>query len=239
MSFKDRLGDFEYREEVVDIREIFPKFNTANIDKLKSPFQLDTPISDPHRYILNLSVYLWNGYGDILKTLGFYDPESRKFSGHCHQITPALGTMLRLFGFEEVAYLEGFRVDPETGLMVPPQEEESQMREEFCSIGRIPYCCLEVRVGGENFYLSGKHIKQSNGSPKALLTPDCYREAIEGFAHQLDPRKSVIYLDQVTDKPWINDSKPFVWKKQKLGEEGSPTESVEYFRTFARMTLNI
>lgn len=215
------LKNFEYRKEKVNIKEIFPKFD---LGKLKSEFKYDLN-GDPHQVVFDITLDLWNGgYDYILDNFGFYDKKYSKFSGHCHQITPALGAVLKALGFK-VAYLEAYRLDPFTEEKMDPEMEESDMKEEFCGIGRIPYCCLEVEVEGEKFYLSGKHIKREDGEIKALLTPTCYRDFEGVIAHQSDNSKSAIYLETVVKEP-------FVWRKQTAFDK-----EVEFFKTYAYMEL--
>jgi hypothetical protein len=221
------LTNFKYREEKVKPQEIFPQFSLSVLQQ-KFPKK---NLKNPHEVIFQTALSLWGGgYDFILDNFGFYDKKYSKFSGHCHQITPALGLVLLYFGFE-VAYLECARVDPKTGEMISPEEEKSDMKEEFCSIGRIPYCCLEVNIKGEKFYLTGKHLSLQGGVAQSLLTPNCYREMIGVFPHQFNNKKSGIYLKQVKEKP-------FTWLKQKQDlKTGKPLEEKEYFQTFAYMTL--
>lgn len=217
------LKNFDYRREVVNVKEIFPKFD---LEKLKAEFGYDIG-KDPHQAIFDITLDLWNGgYDYILDNFGFYDDKFAKFSGHCHQITPALGAVLASLGFK-VAYLEAYRLDPFTEEKMDPELEESDMKEEFCGIGRIPYCCLEVEIEGEKFYISSKHIKRANSIPKASLTPTCYREMIGVFAHQNDLSKSGIYLETVV-------AEPFVWRKQTGFDK-----EVEFFKTYCYMQIEI
>lgn len=215
------LEDFNYRKEEIKVSEIFPKFD-LKVLKEKFPKR----VGDPHQNIFDLCLEMWDGgYDFILDNFGFYQKEYATFSGHCHQITPALGMVLKSWGLK-VAYLECLRVYPDILEQVPPElEPNPDMKEEFCSIGRIPYCCLEVDIEGEKFYLTGKHLKRIDGEPKALLTPVCYRDFVGVFPHQDDSKKSGIYLDPVQDEP-------FVWKKQT---ERDPEP--EYFKTFLYMDL--
>lgn len=217
------LNNFKYRKEKVKAKEIFHKFN---LEKLKSEFKYEVN-GDPHQAILNITLDLWNGgYDFILDNFGFHDKKYSSFSGHCHQITPALGVVLATLGFK-VAYLEAYRLDPFSEEMMDPKEEQSDMKEEFCSIGRIPYCCLEVEIEGEKFYISGKHIKREDGEIKALLTATCYRDFIGVFAHPKDLDKSGIYLETVVKEP-------FTWRKQTAYDK-----EVEFFKTFAYMQIEV
>lgn len=218
------LKNFDYRKEVVNVKEIFPRFD---LQKLKAEFGYDLD-QDPHQTIFDITLDLWNGgYDFVLNNFGFYDDKFAKFSGHCHQITPALGAILKSLGFEKAAYLEGYRIDPFTEEKMDPEREEGGMKDEFCSIGRIPYCCLEVEIDGEKFYISGKHIKRDNGIPKALLTSTCYREMVGVFTHQNDLSKSGIYLETVV-------AEPFTWRKQTAYDK-----EVEFFKTFAYMEIEL
>ena len=110
------------------------------------------------------------GYEKLIQSQGFYDPDKNQYTGHCHQSTPMLGLVLIALGFTNVAYLEGFRIRDnfsQTGIieMIPPQEEQDQSnRLEFIKIGRIPYCCLEIDIGGVKKYISAKHVQAIEGS---------------------------------------------------------------------------
>jgi|SRR3989344_317698 len=232
------LREFDYREETVSLKEIFPGLIDINSNNFYQNFRERSNFDDRHAEILNNTKQLWNyGYKQILDRFGFHEPGYEKFAEHCHQITPALGAVLLVNGFN-VAYLEAYRADPATGEKIDPKEEKSEMREEFCGIGRIPYCCLEVDINGEKYYISGKHLKEINGATKALLTPDCYRDMVGVFPHQNDPSKSGIYLAQTMDFPGVENGKPFVWKKQKMNmRTGKPAEPEEFFKTFAHMRL--
>lgn len=232
------LREFEYREEIVPLREIFPGMVGKDSNNFYQNFRERINFTDPHTEILQINNHLWNyGYKQILERYGFHEPGYEKFSGHCHQITPALGAVLLVNGFN-VAYLEAYRADPKSGEKIDPMEEQSEMREEFCGIGRIPYCILEVEMSGEKFYISGKHLKEIDGKTQALLTPDCYIDMKGVFAHQNDKTKSGIYIAQVLDFPGVENGKPFVWKKQKIDlKTGEPSESEEFFKTFAYMKL--
>lgn len=217
------LENFEYRRERVKASEIFPKIDVSDLRK-KYPKK---DLSNPHQVIFDTCLEMWDGgYDYILNNYGFHEKGFEKFSGHCHQITPALGIVLLSLGFPKVGYLECFRVDPKTLEKVPPEEEPNpEMREEFCSIGRIPYCCLEIEINGELFYTTGKHLKRVEGKPTALLTPVCYREMVGIFAHQDDSSKSGVYLE-------IVQKDPVVWRKQ-TPRDPEP----EFFKTFVHMDL--
>lgn len=215
------LKDFKYRKEKIAIKEIFPEFD---LEKLKKEFSYEIR-SNPHQTILDIALDLWNGgYDFILDNFSFHDKKFQKFTGHCHQITPALGAVLASLGFK-TAYLEAYRLDPFTEEMMDPNLEESEMKEEFCSIGRIPYCCLEVEIDGKKYFISGKHIKRVDGEIKVLLTPTCYQDFEGVLAHPKDQSKSGIYLDTVV-------AEPFTWRKQTAYEK-----QVEFFKTYAHMQL--
>jgi|SRR3989344_24409 len=230
------LREFSYREETVPLKEIFPEMD---VDDFKSTFKYRTVIND-HLEIFDTAVRLWKaGYPYILGRYGFHDSDYKKFSGHCHQITPMLGAVLLAKGFEEVVYLEAYLADPKTGEKVDPKEEKTDMRQEFCAIDRIPYCALLVITKDGKVVISGKHIKEEKGKMLALLTPSCYQEFDFGvFAHQNDSSRSGIYLAQIMDFPGVENGKPFVWKKQKMNlKTGQPDEPEEFFKTFAHMKL--
>ena len=186
---------------------------------------------------------MWSqkGYESALQENGFWEEENQAFSGHCHQCTPALGLALNTLGFR-VSYLEGFRVEERIVVSgkperVSPEEEANRvMRGQFCAIGRIPYCCLEVSVKNEPFYISGKHIKPDQlGRPSALLTPVCYRNLAGAFCHPLNRGKSGIYLDNIIpaeNSKGTDFSKMIVWRKQ-TEKDTMP----EYFASYLRMNL--
>ncbi|MBI2583233.1 MAG: hypothetical protein HYW25_01075 [Candidatus Aenigmarchaeota archaeon] len=238
MKLKEELMNFEYREIILPLQEIFPQIN---IEKIKRQF-LPLKYYNPYKTIFAVACELWNGgYQSIFTSSGFYDTKFEVFSGHCHQCTPALGLVLKALGFERVSYLECFRVRehfPKTGIIeqVPPTEEPNQeVREEFCSIGRIPYCCLEVVIDGQPHYLTGKHFKSQSSGAIALLTPVCYRDFVGVFRHQDDPSKSGIYLKPIVPEnnpDEIDFSRRIVWMKQ-TAKDPAP----EYFATFLRMHL--
>ncbi|MBI3627135.1 MAG: hypothetical protein HY220_00060 [Candidatus Sungbacteria bacterium] len=230
------LKNFTYRNEVVTPREIFPDFNkTEFVEKFSR-----TPNRNLHQEVFNTALELWadDGYPEIIKKCSFHD-QYKVFTGHCHQITPALGLVLKVRGIDHVAYLECYRVRPRTSSAqgssepqwqrVPPEEEPDEFnRNEFIAIGRIPYCCLEIKINDELLYLTGKHLRPINRIPNALLTPDCYRDMVGVFPHQLDHTKSGIYI-----KPIITE--PFTWQKQTANKDPFP----EFFRTYLYMTLEI
>ena len=229
-SLNDEMLDFSYREMRVPLERVFPKLDRAGI---KQQFA-HLASQNPHQTVFNVARELWNGgYDKILQQYGFHDEKYPTFSGHCHQCTPALGLVLKELGFT-VSYLECFRIREqfaETGVIeqVPPEEEPNpKMKEEFCGIKRIPYCCLEVMIDGEPFYLTGKHLKPKGDSAEALLSPVCYRPMVGFFAHQDDATKSGIYL--ATWNP--ENERQIVWKKQTV-KDPAP----EYFASFLRMEL--
>ena len=230
--------NFSYREIKVNLEQIFPNLNRKAIEKQFSKFKSQ----NQHETILNVTTELWNKeYENILDEQGFHDQEYSVFSGHCHQCTPALGLALKSLNFK-VSYLECFRIRehfPQTGLIeqVPPEEESNlETIDEFCSIGRIPYCCLEVIINNKSYYLTGKHLKSIEGKPQALLEPICYSSSDNSiFMHQKDSKKSGIYLETVIPEKNpdnINFSRRIVWMKQTF-KDPSP----EYFATFLRMEL--
>lgn len=217
--------DFRYRKEAVPFRDIFPKLVVADV---LERYQHFVESADPHERIALAACALWDGgYDEILARYGFHD-QHQIFTGHCHQVTPALALVLKAMGFAHVAYLEARRVDRVTRQAIDPRYElDPDVRDEFCAIGRIPYCCLEVEIDGHMLYLSPKHLRAVNGRPTALLTPECYRKMIGAVAHQDDAAKSGVYLAIVQ-----ND--PVTWKKQTY-KDAVP----EYFQTFAHMVLEL
>lgn len=231
MAFKEELLDFNYREETIPIVDVFPRFNNADFRQRTRGGNYDHRHASPHRIILDLSADMWKGgYEYFLDEYGFYDAKYLKFSGHCHQMSPIMAVALTQLGFENVSYLECFRVDPETGEKVDPKEEQSEMRDEFCDINRIPYCGVSVDIDGQSFFFSPKHVKPVGHTAMSLLAPACHREKVGVLPHQLDRTKSGIYLAQVIDKPWVENGSPFVWTKQKVNvTTGQPLEPAELF----------
>lgn len=226
-----RLKKFTYRKETIRAGEIFPKFDIKKLQEYVVSGELVgvNQRNNPHQLILDTCLNLWDGgYSWFLDKFGFYQKSYGSFSGHCHQITPILGMVLKTLGFTKVAYLECYRVDPETLKKIDPKDEPNkEKRQEFTSIKRIPYCCLEVEVEGQKFYLTGKHIKKVGGVPTALLTPVCYREVVGILPHQADPSKSGIYLETKR-----SDKGEVIWKKQ-TNQDPKP----EYFKTYLYLTL--
>ncbi len=238
VDVSQELMDFSYRELSVDMQSIFPRLDIESVRQKFSHLK----VNNLHQTAFNVSRELANGgYDWIFDNFGFHEAEYQTFSGHCHQCTPALGLVLKTLGFEKISYLECFRIRehfPQTGILeqVPPTEEPNPaMKDEFCSIGRIPYCCLEVFIDGRPFYITGKHIRQNGENVVALLTTVCYLDALGVFPHQENPLKSGIYLKTITptSNPMNMDfSKRIVWMKQT-----SKDPQPEYFATFLRMEL--
>lgn len=229
--------DFDYREIDVPLKSIFPKLDFDGVAEKLARLKKD----DPHETVFGIARALWNGrYSDLMEENGFWDENYNSFSGHCHQCTPVLGLALKALGFK-VAYLECFRIREhflETGRIekVPPTEEPNpDMKNEFCRIDRIPYCCLEVEIEGEKFYLTGKHLRPKGYSADALLRPACYIDLVGVFHHPDDASRSGIYLKRVKPKKnpdGIDFDKRVVWMKQT---ERDPAP--ELFATFLRMNL--
>ncbi len=237
MDLGRELLNFSYREKKTAWKDIFPNVKMKEVQDDFAALNTGTV----HETILNTASQLWDGgYDAFLAKYGFFEKEYSAFSGHCHQCTPILGAVLHSFGMD-VAYLECMRVREhvsQTGKVeqVPPQEEPDPARlEEFCSIGRIPYCCLEIQVNGMPYYVTGKHIKPEAGKPVALLSPKCYVPFVGVFRHQHDTAKSGMYLQQVMPKKnpdGIDFTKQVIWTKQTM-KDPAP----EYFATFLRMTF--
>lgn len=219
--------DFAHRKIDVPVKQLFPNLN---LEKIRQQFWRFN-VKNFHQTVYAVARELWNGhYGAILSEHGFWDSTYAKFSGHCHQCTPVLGLVLHALGFD-VSYLECFRIREhflQTGRIeqVPPSEEPNPaMKEEFCSIKRIPYCCLEVMIDGQPYYMTSKHLKPQGECAVALLTPVCYRDFVGVFHHQDNPSKSGIYLQPISRNP-------VVWMKQ-TAKDPSP----ELFATFLRIKL--
>lgn len=228
MNLHAELLNFDYREMEVPFSILFPRVDMAKVNSSFAHLKSD----NPHQTILNVARELWDGhYEKLMDDFGFWDKAYEKFSGHCHQCTPVLGLVLKSLGFE-VSFLECFRIrdsylKDKKLVQVPPEEEPNpDMKEEFCNIKRIPYCCLEVLIDNKPFYLTGKHLKPKDGDAVALLSPSCYRYFIGVFKHQDDSAKSGIYL-----KP-VSTGRRVVWLKQT-----SRDPLPEVFATFLRMRL--
>lgn len=231
--------DLNYREVTVSPSDLFKDISLTDLAEQWKHLK----DRDEHRTILNVALAMWGnqGYSNLLDKHAFWEKGSEKFTGHCHQCTPALGVVLRALGFRDISYLECFRIRedfPKTGKieMVPPSEEtDDKNRPAFIEAGRIPYCCLEVVINHQPFYFSGKHIKpKADGSPEALLTPVCYRDDIGVFKHQDDKRKSGIYLAPVIPKH--PEKRRFVWRKQTYQNAADGFEP-ELFATYLRMKI--
>lgn len=238
LNISRELLDHKYRELKVSFEDLFPKLDRKVVEKRFARLWQ----ADPHATVFAAARELWEGgYESLLSEYGFFDKKDLVFEGHCHQATPALGLVLKVLGFEKLAYLECFRIRdhfPETGIIekVPPEEEpDSVMRPEFCGIRRIPYCCLEVFVDSKPYYVSGKHVRPQGTVTNALLSPVCYEDFVGVLAHQEDGRKSGMYLQSVVPKRnpgGIDFSRRVVWMKQTR-KDPAP----EYFATFLRMEL--
>lgn len=227
LNLQKEFMDFQYREISVPLRKFFPDLQATR------PFE-HCRDANPHQTILNVIRYLWEGgYASFIDKNGFWDPAYAKFSGHCHQCTPILGAALKSLGFE-VSYLECVRIRehfPKSGKVerVPPSEEPNpEVREEFCSINRIPYCCLEVIIDNKPHYITGKHVKPKGASFDSLLSPSCFESFSGLLRHPQNPHKSGIYLRQIPS----GNPRQVVWTKQTT-KDPHP----EYFATFLRMRL--
>ncbi len=238
IDLSKELLNFSYREIDVSFNEIFPRLNKGKVVQQSRRFAW----KDSHQTVYTAARGLWLrdfGYETILEENGFWDTRYPQFSGHCHQCTPTLGLVLDSLDFN-VSYLECQRIDNrfiETGIMekVPPEQEPNPvMGGEFCCIGRIPYCCLEVRIGTQLFYLTGKHLKPQGYGAVALLNPQCYRDHVGFFPHQDDKHKSGIYLEPVTphNPQNLDFRRQIVWKKQTVRDP-----EPELFATYLRMNL--
>ena len=242
VDLRRELKTFEYREIFISPAQLFPQINIAKIKKDFSHLVSD----DPHQTVFSVAKALWErdaGYDVYLKTYGFWDARFETFSGHCHQCTPALGVILYALGFEDVSYLECLRVRDhvwETGIVekFPPHHEPEPMKiKEYCDLGRIPYCCLEVVIEERPFYVTGKHMRLEGKRAIATLDPLCYEDFIGVFPHQDDISKSGLYIKRI--EPLLNlsntdFSRQVVWRKQSKKDNQE-----EFFATFLRMKLEI
>ncbi len=237
MDIEQEKLNLQRRELNVRFEDIFSRLKREEVSQKFAPLKR----AHPHTTVFEVARSLaQGGYDEILNKYGFYSKKCPSFEGRCHQSTPALGLVLNALGFK-VAYLEGYRIKSvfeKSGILeqVPPSyEENDETREEFCAIGRIPYCALEVIVEGEPFLISSKHVKAKNDSAEALLSPVCYRDFIGVFSHQADKNKSGMYLDPVVppaNPANIDFLKYPVWKKQAQKDERP-----ELFATYLRMNL--
>lgn len=231
------LKKFDYREVEVSFNDLFPNFDLVGVRDMFSKLK----DANPHKTVYNvMKVLASGGYRVVLEEQGFWDSKFTSYSGHCHQSTPILGLVLYALGFE-VSYLECFRIRDHffrTGVIdkVPSSEETNpEMKPEFISINRIPYCCLEIMIKGVPYYISGKHLALKEESAVALLTPICYRDYVGVFRHQNSGLKSGIYLNNVIPENNLsksNFSRRIVWIKQTFKDE-----EPELFCTFLRMKL--
>jgi hypothetical protein len=235
MQLGEELKNFSYREIAISPQDLFPR---VDIEKLRAEYQKFVR-NDPHLTLFTLARELWHGgYEQVMRECGFWEQDS-VFNGSCHQCTPILGLVLHSLGFQ-VAYLECFRIHEEpfftTGHIerVDPEEETSQLREEFIKLGRIPYCFLEVTIDDVPYYLTGKHLKPEGNGAVALLTPVCYRPFTGVFHHQDDPSRSGIYIKTVLPEEHITTilARRVVWMKQTQ-KDPAP----ELFATFLRMDI--
>ncbi|HLD04928.1 MAG TPA: hypothetical protein VJG90_04375 [Candidatus Nanoarchaeia archaeon] len=229
------LMNFYYRTETMPFRELFHRFDPEDARCHFSHLAAD----NPHQTVLNVIRHMWEGgYDYVLDTYGFWDTHHVAFSGHCHQMTPVLAIPLVALGFKDVAYLECYRISKEkfeqkelVEKIDPREEPNPDMRDEFCSIGRIPYCCLELRIGDHLYYLSGKHVKLDGDVLKPILTPDCHAEFTGVLRHPQDSTKSGIYLRTTPPK---GQPDRVIWYKQ-----GPKDIEAELFATFLRMKLEL
>lgn len=228
MDLHKELMNFNYRKADVPVSVLFPNID---LSKVKSDFSY-LKSDNPHETVFRVSRELWNGgYDKFMADYGFWDAVYKDFSGHCHQCSPVLGVVLKALDFD-VSFLECYRIRTsylQDGkiVQVPPSEEPNpEVREEFCGINRIPYCCLEVLIEGEPYYVTGKHLKPKEDGAVSLLSPVCYRDFVGVFKHQSDQSKSGIYLQPVSDGERV------VWMKQT---ERDPEP--ELFAAFFRMRL--
>ena len=239
MNLEKELMNFEFRTADVQSIDIFPNVDVTSVRNGFAQFRN----TNQHQTIFNVMREMWNeGYNFVFNNFSFWEHGNEKFRGHCHQCTPALGLVLGALQFP-VSYLECFRIQDSflnDGLIKkisPTEEPNPAMRDEFITIKRIPYCCLEVAVGEDKFYITGKHLKPEKNKANALLTPECYRQRVGVFPHQDDEGKSGIYLETFTpsqNPDLIDFSDRIVWKKQT---ERDPQP--ELFATYLRMNLKI
>lgn len=243
MNLHEKLRDFEYEEIELPTHEIFPKLNFKEFTEQYGLVDLVKVNKNPHKIILQILTTFWDEvYAQFLEKYGFYDQKYIKFSGHCHQISPIdTVAFLATNYFEKVVYDECFRVDPKTGEKIDPiNESNPEMREEFCGIGRIPYCRVGLQFDNRIHYVDGKHLNLGvDQKPQALLAPECYEDMVGVFAHQNNPSRSGVYLRRFYF-PWMKHDEPPVWEKRKIDPQtGVVLEPGEFFRTYKRITITV
>lgn len=241
MNLDQELRDFEYRQIDLSPKDILPKFDLDEFRKIIGP-DLKGVKRNPHLVVLDTTLKLWmEGYDQIIDKFGFWEKGFDQFSGHCHQISPVLGLALLVKGFDEITYREGYRMDLLTGNKFDPNlEPNPQMREEFCGIGRIPYCHTGVVIGDKEYIFSGKHLKSESGRAQPLLTPVCYQQMEGVFIHPFDITKSGIYLEKKFEGDKIlSPNREIIWMKQKVNQDGSAAEPAEFFKTFLDIRLRL
>ena len=231
------MSVFNYKELEVPLEEIFPRLN---LDTVRMRFQ-HLRQANPHETIYLVARALSEGgYDFLLEEQGFWDPNFAKYTGHANQCTPILGLVLTALGFE-CSFLDCYQVRdhiPRTGMIdqtMPNEEKDLKRKLEWMKIKRIPYCILEVKIKGQNYYISGKHISAKDDYVQALLKPICYQEFTGIFRHQDDSSKSGIYIKTIIPQNNLqkaNFQKQTLWAKQTHNDEHP-----EYFITFLRMKL--
>lgn len=236
MDLRSELLNFNYREIEIEPRNVFPKIN---MDLLRERFSY-LKKADPHETIFNvLKALAHGGYEYVINEYGFWDSNEQVFLWQNHQCAAIFGVVLRALGFE-VSYLEAQRIREhfsKTGMIetISPGRDDGTRKQEFILLRRIPYCCLEVSIRGQAFYISPKDLAFEGGSTRALLTPFCYRNFLGIFRHQSDSSKSGVYLSPVIPEFNIakaNFSRRIVWMKQNE-RDSEP----ELFCTFLRMKI--
>lgn len=250
---------YRYREVSVPLDALFPRFDPSAFGESIVRSDIKQAIGDsgsPHELIGSVTEYLakknGKGYQQILEAFGFWDEDfGSDLVNHCHFRTPALGlvlaslneTMLRSekdTGISDVFYHECLRVSSaveRTGAIIPidpnGRDADPVERQRFGSLGRIPFCVLEVTINDRPYFMSPKHVGE-NG--QALLVPWSYKLAEEGefFVHQDDSTKSDIYLKHVFPADAVADAPArtrFTWRKE------TPNKSAEFFSSYLRMKL--
>ena len=238
--------DLTVRAVDVPLSLLFPRLD---IEDVKRRFPI-SEAAEPDEAIAHALHLLWKnkgeGFTELLQAYGFHEAEnSTCYTGHCHVATPSLGLVLAANGFENVAFLECFRIRPgpyfsdDRCVMVPPGEEpDAAKRDEFIRIGRIPYCCLEIEIGrqeggravSQKRHVSAKHTRPGEKEGLiSLLDPRCHLSEPGAFPHPGDPSVSALYLTAL-----IGADKRVVWPKK-----GPEDDTSELFAEYLRMNLRL
>lgn len=234
--------DNTYMERELPLRRYFPRYTQS---AFLAAFGKGRTVRErnPHeRLLVTAQELAEGGYERLLAEFGFHD-KYKTFSGHCHQMTPALGAVLLARGFRKTYHLECARMDNDTWEFIHPRHEEDPgKRPEFCRIGYIPYCALEVWINGKPYFLSPKHLGFERGEPAPRLAATSYKRLGKGevVGHPDDASQSGIYFPKLHGNVWAAVPFPmkhsFRWVKEPRPSEGK-VEEKETFVAFRRIQL--